>query len=374
MFRSVLFAFVLAVGVGVWIASGYFLTDEPVAADIKKPGAVLSPEIKAPTVRTRNLRIGTFADRLRLSATTALDSRVKISAQSGGRIEQVLFEKGDEVKVGQLLATIELDTQDTNLLQAEAALGQAQADYNSTKKLADRGFASSNALLQKEATLKQAEAAVNQATKASEKLEITATTDGRVENRMIEPGQFINVGASIADVVKADKIKFVAEASERDIAKISLGSPAKAKTISGNEYDGEISYIAAIANNATRTFTIEVTAPNLDGKAIEGMTASLEFDLESKEAHLIPNSLLSLNESGNIGIKTVEADKVTFYEVDLLNATNAGIWIEGLPDTIQLITVGQEFVKAGQTVKTKDEDELNAEVKAAEEALKEKDQ
>ena len=97
MIRSVLFAIVLAVGVGVWIASGYFGTDEPVAADIKKPAAVLNPEIKAPTVRTRQLQIGTFADRLRLSATTALESRVKISAQSGGRIETVLFEKGDNI-------------------------------------------------------------------------------------------------------------------------------------------------------------------------------------------------------------------------------------------------------------------------------------
>ena len=66
MYRSIIFALVLAFGVGAWIASGYIGTDEPVSADVKKPGAVLSPELKAPTVRTRNVEMGTFADKLKL--------------------------------------------------------------------------------------------------------------------------------------------------------------------------------------------------------------------------------------------------------------------------------------------------------------------
>jgi multidrug efflux system membrane fusion protein len=68
-------------------------------------------------------------------------------------------------------------------------------------------------------------------------------------------------------------------------------------------------------------------------------------------AHLIPSSILSLSDNGNIGIKIIDDNnKVKFIEVEVTNLNNKGAYISNLPETIRVITVGQDYVKPGDTV------------------------
>ena len=67
-------------------------------------------------------------------------------------------------------------------------------------------------------------------------------------------------------------------------------------------------------------------------------------------AHLLPQSVLTLDDEGVLGIRTVEDSKVAFYPVTILQDTREGVWVTGLPPTVDVITVGQEYVQVGQTV------------------------
>ena len=68
-------------------------------------------------------------------------------------------------------------------------------------------------------------------------------------------------------------------------------------------------------------------------------------------AHLIPSYLLSLDDSGELGIKIVIDSKVSFKNISIIEDTPDGLWVEGLPKETKIITVGQEYVIEGQEIK-----------------------
>jgi multidrug efflux system membrane fusion protein len=58
-----------------------------------------------------------------------------------------------------------------------------------------------------------------------------------------------------------------------------------------------------------------------------------------------------LSEDGTIGVKAIDAaDRVVFYPVEIVASTDAGISVSGLPEEVQVITIGHGFVKPGEIV------------------------
>jgi multidrug efflux system membrane fusion protein len=50
-------------------------------------------------------------------------------------------------------------------------------------------------------------------------------------------------------------------------------------------------------------------------------------------------------------VKVVDAeDEVQFLPVELISDTPDGMWLSGLPEVVNLITMGHEFVAVGQRV------------------------
>jgi len=82
-----------------------------------------------------------------------------------------------------------------------------------------------------------------------------------------------------------------------------------------------------------------------------GMTAQMRLKLDEVKAHRVSPAVLTLSENGVVGVKAVEAGgMVKFYAIELIADTLDGMWLGGLPQKATLITVGQEFVRAGQKV------------------------
>ena len=62
--------------------------------------------------------------------------------------------------------------------------------------------------------------------------------------------------------------------------------------------------------------------------------------------------MLTLNDAGLVGVRCLDGDeRVVFHAVEVIGDQPNGVWIAGLPDRIDLITVGQEYVRQGDSVK-----------------------
>ena len=184
---------------------------------------------------------------------------------------------------------------------------------------------------------------------------IVAPFSGYLETLRVEEGDFLNTGAVCAALIDPDPMLLVADIAEKDIAQIELGSEASAKLISGRYISGEVTFIASSADKNTRTFRVEISVDNKDRTIRDGVSAEIYIKGKQEAAHKISPAILSLNDQGKLGVRTVTADnRVEFKEINILEDTNSGMWVSGLGEEARIITLGQEYVFQGQTVNVKE--------------------
>ncbi|CAN0598720.1 unnamed protein product, partial [Ectocarpus sp. 12 AP-2014] len=82
----------------------------------------------------------------------------------------------------------------------------------------------------------------------------------------------------------------------------------------------------------------------------DGQTAEILIQSDGETAHLLPQSSLTLNDEGSLGVRLVENGVAAFAPVDVIRDTTEGIWISGLDKEVEVIVVGQEFVTDGVAV------------------------
>jgi len=184
---------------------------------------------------------------------------------------------------------------------------------------------------------------------------IVAPFSGYLETLRVEEGDFLNTGSVCAALIDPDPMLVVADIAEKDIAQVQLGSKASAKLISGRYISGEVTFIASSADKNTRTFRVEISVDNKDRTIRDGVSAEIYIKGKEEPAHKISPAILSLNDQGKLGVRTVTSDnRVEFKEINILEDTNSGMWVSGLGEDARIITLGQEYVFQGQTVNVKE--------------------
>ena len=144
---------------------------------------------------------------------------------------------------------------------------------------------------------------------------------------------------------------------------VARGGSASAILATGEQVAGNIRYVAPMADEATRTFTVELEVDNAAGKLRAGMSAELLIPAETVFAHKISPSLLTLDDAGTVGVKIVnEQGVVEFIPADIALSTNEGVYVAGLPTAATIITVGQGFVTGGTPVDGVLEDDVDTAV------------
>ena len=144
---------------------------------------------------------------------------------------------------------------------------------------------------------------------------------------------------------------FVAEV---DMPRIKIGAIAKAKLLSGHTVYGKVTFLSRSADQLTRTFRVDVETENNDLSISDGQTADIMISAEGKKAHLVPQSALTLNDNGDLGIRMItKQKKALFKEIKILSDSVNGVWLSGLPQRADIIIVGQEYVKDGVMVDPK---------------------
>ena len=184
---------------------------------------------------------------------------------------------------------------------------------------------------------------------------IVAPFSGYLETLRVEEGDFLNTGSVCAALIDPDPMLVVADIADKDIAQVQLGSKASAKLISGRYISGEVTFIASSADKNTRTFRVEISVDNKDRTIRDGVSAEIYIKGKEEAAHKISPAILSLDDQGKLGVRTVTADnRVEFKEINILEDTNSGMWVSGLGEEARIITLGQEYVFQGQTVNVKE--------------------
>lgn len=344
-------SYIIAIGIAVlstgWLASGAYSSNAPI------------DESAAESTQNKDL----IRVRVMASAVTPLTSTVittgrtqavrtaTLSAEIDGQIESILKQEGDYVEKGDIIAEIEVNDLKSLLREAQKRLNQRKIEYKAAKSLQNQGFNSKIKLAGASADLETAQTNLNKAQIDFENTKIKAPFSGILNTQNVEMGDRVSSGTALFTLSDLDTIEFTGYVSEHDVMALKKGADVMVRSLDGSETQAKLTYVAPSADELTRSFRIIASASNEDHKFLDGLTVRITIPTKTSPAHKISPSILALDDEGEVGVKIVTTDnKVEFRPITILQDTPDHMWIGGLPDQTNIITVGQEFVISGQTV------------------------
>ncbi len=297
-----------------------------------------------------------------ISTTFAGTSRaarsVDVRSQTSGLVISEPTRKGAQVAAGEILCQLDPGTREVTLQDALIRLESAELNAENAEQLAANGYGTETERIATQSILQSALAAVEAAQKEIERLTITAPFDGLMESDAAEYGSLLQPGSLCATIIQINPVKVVGYVSQMEVGNLQVGDTAKVNFISGLQRTGDLTFISRQADNQTKTFEVEITVLNDDYLISDGFSAEVTVIAGTNRAHFIPQSSFTLNDAGELGVRVVEENIVNFYPIELIKDTLSGAWVSGLPQTVDLIIVGQEFVIEGNEVQKTYQEEV----------------
>lgn len=284
-----------------------------------------------------------------------------VSAQISGRIKEVLFDVGDTVKRGQVILRIdERETSQTlagsqaQVLQAQAAMQNAKANYERARQLFAQKFISQAALDKAQADYKMAtaqaaatEAGAGQSALARSYATVTAPYGGVVSARMVELGEMVTVGKPLMTGFDPTQLRVIVNIPQYKLVEIGAHPQAIVELPSLNRRLQAASVTVQPAADA-RTHSTQIRAylPANEAGVYPGMFVHVHFTVGKAKKLLIPASAV-IRRSEVVAVYVVDAKgMVKLRQVRLGKATGEGE-IEVLAGLNQGEKVALEPVKAG---------------------------
>lgn len=339
MKKSKILIILLILGVG-----GYFVYD--------KFFKVKEEEVEFITKKAKK---GSFSKKVDATGEIFATELIDVGAQVSGQIKKLYVKLGDQVKKGDMIASIDSSTQQNSIDNKEAQLAIYKAQLESAKvalNIAKTQFDRENALFAKNATSKQEfESAKNTYSANSAKIKeleaqikqtnielstakinlgytkITAPRDGTVVSVQVEEGQTVNANQTtptIVNIADLSHVKMKMQIAEGDITKIKVGTPVEYSILSeptkkfqttvssidpglttlsdgsyGSSSSSKSSYSSSSSSSSAVYYYAQSIVDNKDGILRIGMTTQNELLIANVEgAIIVPSIGIKKDENG----------------------------------------------------------------------------
>jgi RND family efflux transporter MFP subunit len=276
-------------------------------------GCHKNPAVETPLVPVTVQPVTAYAGDAgsRYSASVVPYTQVNLAFKVGGYVESILQTKspkggshevqvGEFVKKGVVLAQLRKSDYEATLNQAQGAASQAQAAHQNAVENWNRAVALYNTQSLTKSDYDSAKAnldatagQVQQSTGSIESAQISlgdtalrAPMDSVVLQRSVEVGTFVGPGTVGFVLSGTESVKAIFGVPDFVVDQVKLGMPMKVRTesLGGAAFEGQITAIAAAADQSSRVFNVEITIPNPDNKLKVGMIATVDLRESSKAA------------------------------------------------------------------------------------------
>jgi multidrug efflux system membrane fusion protein len=329
----------------IWMLSGG--NDAPVTEEVSQTSE--SEKLVSVVVKPSDAQL--VAKKITVQGQVEPNRVLSLKTEVDGKIIALPLALGSRVTKGDVLAKVSLKTRLSQREQAVANVAYQTQELAATKKLFDRKLESGSRLSLQQANLAAAKASLQQIDYDIKNSTISAPFDGVFDRRYVELGDYLDKGQQVVSLVDDLQLKITAMVPQQQVDGLVLGQDVTASLINGEAITGALSFISATADENTRSYRIEVLVSNKEHRRLVGMTASLDIPVKEVEGHLVSASSISLDNQGRLQVKAVnENNEVVAYPVTIVRTDSDKVWLSGLPAHVSLITLGQDFVIAGQTV------------------------
>lgn len=340
-------ALVLVVVLAIWLLSGDVFRAQTEAPEQSAKGE----EPISTRVETRRLRSEAYAPEQIAQGQLLPIREVEVRSQTSAHLSKRVVRLGERVGEGDVLFLLDQEKREAQLARAEAHLKLSRAELRAGERLRESELMSETDFLRLEAAVAAANAERELAELQLEYTQIRAPFSGVVDRLPVEAGDFVQVGQGMATLVDIATLELSAYIPQQQVQMLEPGLPVVATLIDGTRLPGTLTYVALRADSSTRSFRVEAHVDNPNALRIAGASATLSIALAPRQAHRLSPALLVLEDDGQLGIKAVNHEQqVEFMPVEILGFDTSGVWVAGLPDEVELITLGGGFIDVGDSV------------------------
>ncbi len=219
-------------------------------------------------------------DRLQAIGTGRANASVTVNPYSSGRLVEFLVESGAHVEKGQVIATLDSDTEVIAQDRAKVALQDAQAKLDRVKSLRASNAATAVAVADAEVVLANAKLALRDAELALRRRSIVAPIAGVVGILPIAAGNYVTSQSAVATLDDRSSILVEFWVPERFAAAVKIGAQLSATPIANpnKAYTGTVSAIDNHIDEASRTLLVKAKIAN----PADSLRAGMSFQISMK--------------------------------------------------------------------------------------------
>jgi membrane fusion protein (multidrug efflux system) len=228
--------------------------------------------------------------------TVAAVQGVTVSADLPGTVEQILFESGQPVRAGEVLAVLDTRQERAQLATIEAQRDLAKLTFDRMQGLLDERVVSRAEFDRATADYRQSDAQIGEIRAAVERKTIRAPFSGVVGIRQVNLGQYLGGGDALVTLQSLNPIYVNFRVPQQAAGEMTTGRSVRVKVgeSGGDERTARITAIDARVDEATRNIQVQATLPNHDGALRPGMFVQTEVVLRASEPVVaLPASAIS---------------------------------------------------------------------------------
>ncbi len=312
-----------------------------------------------------------ITEQLPISGSVVSPRQADLAVQQSGLVRAVYFEEGDIVAKGEVLLELDSELAKLELQRFQAMREESRLLFDEAKRLADeaRRLIDARNISQSEYSARLAMEAAEQSRVQQLELQIEAQQlrikqhsllapfAGMISQRHAEEGEWLDANSPAFELFQTDPLRVVARIPERYYAEVSAGTPAAISFDArpGDTIEARIDAVVAAADGNSRSFRVRIDLPNPGLKLAPGMSAHLDFSLgqnnDNAVLQVVADAIVRLPD-GSAVVWVVQDGVVEPVTVKLGRRNGARVEVisERLKEGTQVVTLGNESLRAGQSV------------------------
>jgi len=278
-----------------------------------------------------------------------------ISANHSGTLSSLLVRQGQNVKAGQIVATINSPNVINSYKAALASLHQAQDGYDRAKQVYDSGSIPDVKMVEIETKLAQAKATAEVASNAMAECNITVPFDGIVSKILVNSGEHLIVGQLLLSIIDAGGLEVSFPVPENEISGLTIGEGAVVEFPSvGKESSKAVVKSKSLTSSPlSHTYSCTLQLKNKPDGLMVGMVCKVFMDSDDIKGIIIPADVVKVDNVGKY-VWTVENDMACKKRITVGGYSGKGVLVDsGLSVGDILIVEGAGKVSGGMKVTIK---------------------
>jgi membrane fusion protein (multidrug efflux system) len=289
-------------------------------------GEEAASEKPAPPVSIAQVTVTDLLEEIEATGELIAPNHAKIAAEVGGRITAIVIEEGNPVEAGAIVLAIDPEARELDLKSARASMTEASAAHSEAvreakrvRRLKKKNMASQAQFDSAETAQKRArsqaegaEARLGVAERALREASVAAPFAGLVAQRFVSPGEYVQPGEPLFELVALDPIEVEFTLPEADSSRVALGNSVGVRVAPypDEEFDATVTFVSPTIDPRTRTLRVKATIRNPEGRLRPGLFARADLGIAMlRDVMLVPEEAVLQRADGSV-LYLLKGDRV----------------------------------------------------------------